>query len=442
MWRSLRSWPTWAWCCAVVAVEAIVVLGVLGQSAAGILGGDGPSYDLLAGNLLHHGAFSLSEAAPWTPTVYRSPGYPALLLMLHLAGLGSVVGVRIAQFAVVAVLAVVVGRVAREVGGPRAERPAALLAATYLPLLWLATQHMTEVVASAVLCGAVWALVRAATPRGWAIAGALLAAAVYVRPSLLLLAAPVAVALVVSTRRWTAGAAFLAALVVAIAPWMARNGALIGGVLPMSSASGGSQWISAEQWTGRLPMELTGRDWVPIKEQTRAVTRPYRLAPGGFTPRRQVAADAAFASLARWDDVGVGDVARRLPARLFALWGPVDQTPTGERWTDSLRRLLWLQWALLVALTACGLWLRRSRVWAEWPLWLPAVYLTALHLVFHVEPRYSIPARPLLLVYATVGVLALADRRAAARASSLEHAAGGPRIVGGPVAQSVRAADS
>ena len=59
-----------------------------------------------------------------------------------------------------------------------------------------------------------------------------------------------------------------------------------------------------------------------------------------------------------------------------------------------------LQFALLALLVLAGLVIRRRTLGRDWPLWLGAVYVTALHLVFHMEGRYSMPARPMLLVYA------------------------------------------
>jgi hypothetical protein len=50
---------------------------------------------------------------------------------------------------------------------------------------------------------------------------------------------------------------------------------------------------------------------------------------------------------------------------------------------------------------------RRHTLLRDWPLWMLAVYLTLLHLFFHIEGRYSVEARPALIVFAAIGGVAL-----------------------------------
>lgn len=57
-------------------------------------------------------------------------------------------------------------------------------------------------------------------------------------------------------------------------------------------------------------------------------------------------------------------------------------------------------------LVGIGLLIRRRRLFQDWPLWIAAVYLTVVHLVAHVEGRYTLPARAPLFIYAAVGVCA------------------------------------
>src|SRR5215213_5867974 len=89
-------------CVLIAAVEAFIVLVVLGVNGPEILGGDGPGYEVLANNLAHHGVFSGVDRAPYPPSVFRSPGYPAIIAALELVGLGSTVMVRVVQFALLA----------------------------------------------------------------------------------------------------------------------------------------------------------------------------------------------------------------------------------------------------------------------------------------------------------------------------------------------------
>src|SRR5205823_3927526 len=103
--------------------------------------------------------------------------------------------------------------------------------------------------------------------------------------------------------------------------------------------------------------------------------------------------------------LSAGTVVRSLPKRLSYLWRPAD-SPLPGRHHDLEHTLAKLQYALLVVLIAGGLIVRRRRLLSDWPLWITAAYLTLVHLVFHVEDRYTLPARPALFVYAAVAVTA------------------------------------
>src|SRR3954451_15261191 len=266
-------------CLLIAAVECFVVLVVLGVNGPKILGGDGPGYELLAQNMVHHGVFSGVDQAPYTPSVYRSPGYPAIIAALEAVGLGSTVMVRVVQFALLGLTGWVGGLIALRLAGRRtggaallalrlAGRRTAVVAAglrtTYLPLVWLATYQLTEV--SAGLVGAVLALLLlrvrdADTPALWlwAAAGLTLAVGAYIRPSFMLLIAPVAALAVLtggggwrSRTRWIGPVVMSAVFVAALLPWTARNLALTDRLVPLSAASGGSLYASAAQYHGDI----------------------------------------------------------------------------------------------------------------------------------------------------------------------------------------------
>ena len=70
------------------------------------------------------------------------------------------------------------------------------------------------------------------------------------------------------------------------------------------------------------------------------------------------------------------DVARGVPARIAALWGPADYGPPNVPLEISLERLAAVQHVLLLALAGAGAVLARRRLLAAWPLWLPAASIT------------------------------------------------------------------
>lgn len=399
---------------ALALLGETALLAALHQLGAPVRGGDGYEYLKLAFNLAHHHVFSDSPRAPFDANVLRAPGYPALLAVLQALGLGSLQAIRLVQLAQLGLAAWITGLLAAGIEGRRAGTIAALATATYLPLVWMTTEQMTEVAAA--LGFALLALLSMTARRCsgrravtlWALAGLTLAATAYVRPTALGLAIPAAVCIAVDTRRVACGAVFALAVAAAVAPWAVRTSLDAHRLVALQVGTGAGRYASAEQYLGRLPTPLDGTGWLAFKRVSRHLS--HDLRQGAYTPTEQVEFDQRMARAA--PPVSVGRVVTAVPVRLRALWGPVvDGTPRGERWTLSARRLARLQYWLLAALLCAGIALRRRSVWREWPLWLPAVYLTGVHLVIHVESRYSLPVRPALIAIAAAGACRVGQLR-------------------------------
>jgi len=386
---------------AVTLVELLLFAGPFQQLAQPVRGGDGPEYLRLAANLLHHGVFSDSAHAPFDANVLRAPGYPALLALLKAAGLGSLGAIRAVQLVLLGTAAWLTGLVALRLGGRRAGVIATLATATYLPLVWATVDQMTEIAATLGLALFVLLVMAARERRGlrsWALAGLVLAATAYVRPTALALAVPAALFIAWDTRRLAAAAVFVAACAAAVAPWSVRTSLAAHTPVALQVGSGAGRYASAEQNLGRLPIPLDSQGWIAFKLVSRRLSHDLRR--GRYTPVEQVTFDRRMANAA--PRVPLRDTIEKLPARLHALWGPVDATPRGQRWTPSAHRLALAQYWLLAVLVGAGLVVRRRRLLRDWPLWLPAAYLTVVHMVIHVESRYSLPARPGLIVVAAL----------------------------------------
>ena len=180
---------------AVLVLVATAVLA-FGTDPSRMLGGDAGEYQRYATNLVDHGVYSLQEAPPYAPSIYRPPGYPVFLATLRVVGGESLLLVRVVQFMLLGVLAFLVYAIAQRLSDRRAARFGALLCLTYLPFVWLARMHMSEVVATVLVTLTVYTLMRTMrtpppTLRQYAVVGVLLGFTGLVRPLFALAAGPI-----------------------------------------------------------------------------------------------------------------------------------------------------------------------------------------------------------------------------------------------------------
>ena len=431
----IRTLPWWALILALVALEALALLVLAPVSWRWATGGDGAEYQRYAANLLHHGVFSEAPAAPYYPGVVRSPGYPALLAAVEWFTGPHVVGVEIVQFAGVALMAVLVGSIGRMVAGPRIGTVAAVMCAIYLPFLSFATSFLTEDLASLGVTIVAWLLIRhGRSDRAWphAVTGVALVALTYVRPESALLAIPIALVLLLgrsgpwrSIARWRPAVAFVLAFALPLVPWTIRNASVTGGKLvPMSANSGSDLLASADQYRGIISDTITTFHAYDA-QVGRLIGSPATAAHGiqasveSATPARQLQIDQVerTAALRSFRALPVATLLAALPKRMLYLWGVAYPAPPG-RFSGLAHDLAVLQWMVWSLLAVLGLVARRRRLRSEWPLWMGAAYLSLAHVVFHVETRYTLPARPVLMIYAATAVIGIGSLlRRPARAS-------------------------
>lgn len=182
--RDLRTWLVLG--ALVVATAAVRVTIAATVPLHRLVDPDTPGYLGPALALARHGRFSAGPNVPFTEFV-RTPGYPLLL-----AGLDLVVGHSIRTLAVTqAVLssftAIGVFALARRWWGNVAIALGAAAIAAFEPLqLWSAVQTLTESLSAAsyvvLALVATWAAV-STSARRWAVVGAVVAVATYIRPT-------------------------------------------------------------------------------------------------------------------------------------------------------------------------------------------------------------------------------------------------------------------
>jgi hypothetical protein len=343
--------------------------------------------------------------------VFRAPGYPILLAglfrvvgtdppVLWARGLGAVLGTLTVAGLIWVGWLVLDARSGMVTGCLAAVYPGAVGLSVFvlseaLFCLWMVLQLGCWVAA--------WqsSTVRRATM--WGIASGLMGAwAILTRPSWLLFT-PLVMGLVLLTgpdrgRQLRIAAVILVAMTLAMLPWWLRNYRAVGHFVPTTLQVGASLYDGLNpRATGASDMEFVERFFVAQKAEDAREGR----SPEGFElrlDRRQ--RDAALRWVVEHPGEALGLVGPKF-RRMWGIWPNAEELRGGTQ-----RRIIACGYLPVLALGLVGLGRWGRQGWPFLLAYFPAVYFTALHLVFVSSLRYREPAMLMWLVLAG-GVLAL-----------------------------------
>lgn len=419
-------------------IEAVLVLAVLGQGNTEIRGGDGAGYHQLALNLLENFSVSFSRSNPIEPTVYRSPGYPAFLALIYAISSYSIIAVRIAQFALLGLTAYWLYCLALRFVNERTARLSALLCVAYPPLVFLTTFHLTEILATCVTVGLVLLIEKQARTDdrkyllGFCV-GLTSGILALIRPSLslsLLLILGGAVIVKMMTAKLAGIRVMLVSLTITTAgfamvlsPWLIRN-ALLSHRLVLSTANGESLFCSMLQYNGRISYAFTIENWEQVyfpevRKRGQEVEKQldsvaFNGSTGWTGIPRSIQRDLLLndnwrqGAVEEFQKLTATQIIKSIPKRLAYLWSTCDMSPPWL-YVGNFHRFVQGHFIILFLLAISGILLRWRNFGKEWLLWIFPLYITLVHLFFHVESRYSMPARPFILIYSAVGFIWLSD---------------------------------
>ncbi|MFN0029061.1 MAG: ArnT family glycosyltransferase [Acidimicrobiales bacterium] len=369
-----------------------------------------------ARNMLRHGSYSVMDNAPYLPSIVKMPGYSFFLVALQAVGGESIVLIQILQFVLLAITALVTAQLARRFFDDRVALVAGLFVASHPAFSFMAMRVLSETLTQLMALLHVWALViffengkmkASSRRRDFAVAagtGLSLGVLVLLRQTFAMLLPMIAIAAIVALglTQWKRAVRQVGVLCLAtgllVGPWCVRNVLVADALLPFGANSGVSLLISERQYAqneyipGQIEyLETIERELGPIDAR---LGMPSGTSPGmteglGGGPAREAALDARLEELALSElaEQDVLTIVQRVPWRMASLWSGkglfVALDPIGN--FQMLAVLLGVVW----------LGLRRRELW---PLWILGLYLSLFHLVFHVEARYSFPARPALLI--------------------------------------------
>ncbi len=420
-------------------------------------------YEWIARNLLR-GAYSQEQAAGGavTPDTQRTPGYPLFLAVIYLLfGIGDtpVLWIQAGLFVLTSLGLYYLGW---RLEGRSLALLAGLATALYAPIPKYGGMPWSEMLTTFLQVFGIVTLVVAVARmslRWFGLAGVILGFLGLTRPTFVY--EPLLLAGVLTVLQWRSVprmrmvqsvAVFLCGWLLMITPWAAFNYVRFGKLTPTVVRTVGKQiWYG--YWVGKFPtmtlIQLDDVVWRLKKgeyqrEQVPAVVASLNgdhdlmlqyideyISKGHYpgiprTPEEKVRENLLKDQyyLERALDHIRQDPLNYLRTQLFFVsfkfWAgeiPVRLTLIGKLPRPVIYGFFLLQVGLL-ALAVVGGWRLRTK-----PLFLalvlsPLLYLYLVHLPFHVEPRYSIPVKPLLLLLAAGGLLELRDRLVAKRPPS------------------------
>lgn len=421
--RSIR-WLVGVLCLAFVLRLGVAFYWEAKFAAHGFHFGDSEGYWTLARAIARGEPY---QFGPGGPSVFRTPGYPILLAPLFLV-FGDDPPVILAR-----VLGGVLGTLgvfgtwllARRLFDTRAANLAALAAAVYPGLIALSVPVLSE----AAFCGLIpfqlwlWTVSwQASTSRKsvlLALATGLLGAGVtLVRPSWLLFMPFAIVSGFVfrgeKARHVLIATGVMAGLIAGMMPWWIRNACVTGHFVPTTLQVGASLY---DGWNPRAT-GASDMSYVPAFEAAerqaeadgaidRHDTFEYRL------DRRM--RDAAVS----WARQHPSEVLRLALVKFVRIWNIWPNEPAFSR--PIVRLAVVFTYVPLLLLGLVGAYQAIGRGWPYVLCFLPAVYLTMLHMIFIGSIRYREPAMVGIIVLAAGAIVSLGRRRASSDREG-EHA--------------------
>jgi 4-amino-4-deoxy-L-arabinose transferase-like glycosyltransferase len=419
---------------------------------------DQVGYERLGHVLATTGEFTRNpDLQPFVPETIRTPGYP-----LFVAGVYRIAGehhaaVAAAQGLLFALLTLVVFALTSRLASQRVALAAAIFTALFPAIPYYGALVLTEVLCTFLVTLGIWTAVCAVQDRRvsqYLLTGILFGLATLTRPTFALF--PVAlvacIALAALWRRdwrsiwpwgWT-----LVAFAVVLSPWLAYNVIYVHRLtISPAGGIGRATWEASWQgtWSGRVQSDLTRLVDAHVDDDDATLDALVRQ----FAADNATAADPMIAYVHQWRDirhiwntptdpreraltriaaddaywrVGLsnikrdrgGHLVRRVTVGTFVLWAA--EIPIRYNRINAVPPIvihaMWLVQAGIMALALIGLLFvaRRRGALEVAPIAALIAYVTALHVPMLAEARYSLPAKPVIMMLAAIALAELLHR--------------------------------
>jgi 4-amino-4-deoxy-L-arabinose transferase-like glycosyltransferase len=393
-------------------------LGLWAGAGASALHDDEREYNAIAVNLAQRGEFATQ---PGALTSIRPPLYPALIAGVYkAAGVENIRAVRLVQVGISLATVALVYALGAALGSRRVGVWAAGLYSVYPSMLVYDRLLLTEVLFTALLCGACLALVvarRRDSVRGLAAAGCLFGLGALARSILWPFPALLAAYLLLTWRggagrRVLAATTLAAAAYATIAPWAVRNTRLQHTFTVVDVMGGRNLMMGNYEFT---PM-FRAWDAISVKGP-RAWDRVLATADPGFLRLTQGQKDKMAArAAAAYVRAHPVQTLRRDVVKFFNFWGLERELVAGASRgyfgpvsAPALVVLTIVIFGSYVAAVASGVFgmavLRPADPGGRRPILLVVAYVCALHTLSFGHSRYHLPLIPLILVVGSAPAL-------------------------------------
>ncbi|MCW2277539.1 ArnT family glycosyltransferase [Heliophilum fasciatum] len=397
--RNIASAPVLLSLIVLVAL-GLRVLYVLTYGETLYLHSDDQNYINTAYHWLNTGMFTYRN--PMQPTVFITPGFPALLAAVFAAG-GDVQTVRLVQAVLTTLSVLLTYLIGRDLFGQKTGLLAALVMAVYPPNLVATGLILTEPLFQVFFLAFIWRSLHLKSMGDWLLLGLIWALGTYVRPTLALL--PVAILPILFWREllswqfpWRRLAAMVALFCLVLSPWWIRNYLAYETFIPLAVSSGNPLLL------GTMPPGTTiepDPNWVYPEVDANGFVDQY--ATDKF--------EAAYAKariLQFIQDDPASFAYHYLVTKPSMLWStPYYWKPIPLpylNWNDQL----FIHYGLLL-LSLAGLLLQlviaKGRRTAIAVVAVIPLYFTLIHAVYYSMDRYAFPMMPLLIIW--TGALAV-----------------------------------
>jgi tetratricopeptide (TPR) repeat protein len=347
---------------------------------------------------------------------YQAPLYPYFLGVIYAIGGRSLLAVRIVQAVIGSASCVLLGSAARRLFSPTVGLVAGLMLALYAPAIFFDGLLQKSVLDVFFVCLALFfvaritARLKADTTTDWLFLGLAIGGLSLTRENALVFVVVIAAWALIraNTKR---ALAFIAGVLIVIAPAAIRNSVVGGGFYVTTSQSGPNLFIGNHPGADGSYQSLRYGRGAPEFERQDATELAEHALHRSLTPGEVSS---------YWTDRAIdfmtsqpGPWLRLMGRKIVLLWNATEMVDTEDQsthadWSLVLRLLGFVgHFGILVPLAAAGLmvtWRDRRRLWILYAL---ITAYAASVVIFYVFARYRYPLVPLLIPFAAVGVMSL-----------------------------------